>query len=92
MERVFFRNGGQREFLKAAIRKLNSPSLRGLLQFGLRVNYSTLKNYFVESRILPKDLFLDICLLCGFNPKDFDVEFISGRWGQVKGGRARRKT
>ncbi len=85
--RVKFKKGMQREFLKKVIIKLNSPSLRGLLQFGFDVNYQTLKSYFLEHRLLPKDLFLDLCYLAKINSDDLNVEYLEDNWGRVLGGK-----
>jgi hypothetical protein len=60
MVRVKFRKGMQRKFIDLVILGARSPSLRGLLQFGLKVGYSTLKSYYNENRTLPEDLFEDL--------------------------------
>ena len=61
MVRIRFKNSEQRKFLDLAVEKLNSPSVRGILQFGFDIPYSTFKNYYNESRLMPKDLFEDLC-------------------------------
>ena len=71
MDRVKFDKGKQREFLDLVIGKLNSPSLRGLLQFGLETNYENLKNYYSERRLLSRDLFEDMIYLAKLRKKDF---------------------
>ncbi len=85
--RVKFRKGMQRKFLESAVDKLNSPSLRRLTQYGLKINYQTLKSYFNENRTLPEDLFLDICTLLKINPKSIKVFYLKEHWGQIKGGK-----
>lgn len=85
--RVKFLKGQQKKFLDLAIEKTNSPSLRGLIQFGFSVPYSTLKNYHNESRLLPKNLFIDLCSLSGIQQDYFKVIFLDENWGRVKGGR-----
>ena len=56
----------------------------------MQVSYSTLKNYFNESRTLPKNLFDDLCFLAGISPKNFSVNILDNNWGQVKGGKIRK--
>lgn len=87
MTRVKFKKGEQRKFIKDVLEKLNCPSLRALNQFGFDISYSTLKNYFVESRLLPEDFFRDLCYLAKINVDDLDVKFLEENWGQVKGGK-----
>jgi len=87
MRRVrFVKVGGQREFIDLVIQRLDSPSLRGLLQFGFDVLYSTLRNYYTGKRLLPEDLFIDMCELARIEPNSLGVEYIKGAWGQKKGG------
>jgi len=87
MRRIRFKTGKQRKFLNLIINKLNAPSLRGILQFGFNVPYSTLKNYYNESRLLPENLFNDFCEVAEINKSKLDFQFINGNWGKVKGGR-----
>ncbi len=87
MVRIKFRKGMQRKFLENAVDKLSSPSLRRLTQYGLKVNYQTLKSYFNENRTMPEDLFLDICTLLKIDPKLVRVKYLKEHWGQSKGGK-----
>jgi len=87
MRRVRFSRGKQREFLNVVIKRLNAPSLRGILQFGFEVPYSTLKNYYSELRLLPEDFFDNLCTLARIDRAGLSFEYILGNWGQVKGGR-----
>ncbi len=87
MVRVRFKKGMQKEFLKRVIVILNSPSLRGLLQFGFDIPYSTLKSYFQEYRLMPAGLFNDLCYLAKINPAELGVEYLEDNWGQVLGGK-----
>ncbi|MCK5321143.1 hypothetical protein KAJ38_01060 [Candidatus Pacearchaeota archaeon] len=87
MRRVKFGVGKQRKFLNLIIEKLNAPSLRGLLQFGFSVPYSTLKNYYNESRLLPEDFFKDLCGVAKVDEGELRFEFVEGNFGQVRGGR-----
>ena len=83
----FLKKGKQREFLDLVIEKLRAPSLRGLLQFGFDVKYSTLKNYYNEDRLIPRDLVVDFCEVSGVSFEGLDVEEVSENWGRVLGGR-----
>jgi hypothetical protein len=88
-ERVLFQIGKQREFLKEVLVKVNCPSLRAFTQFGFDVPYSTLKNYFIEVRLLPKDFFLSLCSFAKIDSKKLEVKFLGENWGQVKGGKSK---
>ncbi|MFA5061093.1 MAG: hypothetical protein WC494_02155 [Candidatus Pacearchaeota archaeon] len=85
--RVKFHKGQQRKFLDKVINETNSPSLRGLIQFGFNLPYSTLKNYYNESRLLPKTLFEDFCNIARISPEYFIVEYLKENWGKIKGGK-----
>ena len=89
--RVKFAKGEQRKFLDLVISRTNSPSLRGLLQFGLKIPYSTLKNYYVEERLLSEELFLDLCSLARLDKNSFGVTSLEDNWGKVKGGRKSKR-
>ena len=91
MKRVKFKKGEQRKFMQKVLNEINCPSLRVFLQFGLGIPYSTLKNYFIEERLLPKDLFENMCYLSKINLNDLDFKFIEGNFGQVLGGKKSRK-
>ena len=87
MDRIKFKAGEQRKFLDLVIEKTSSPSLRGLLQFGLETNYSTLKNYYLESRLLPENLFEELLEFARMSREEVEFEEVDGNWGRVKGGR-----
>ncbi len=89
--RIRFGKGKQRKFLDLVIERLDAPSLRGILQFGFGVPYSTLKNYYNESRLLPEDLFDEFCEVARIDKGGLSFEFIEGSWGQVKGGRVGKR-
>ena len=89
--RVRFKKGGQRAFLDLVIERVRAPSLRGLLQFGLGIPYSSLKNYYSEARLLPEDLFDDLCFLAKVEKESLGVEFLGENWGRVKGGKKKKK-
>ncbi len=89
--RVKFSKGKQREFLKKVLEKTNCPSLRELISRGIDVNYSTLKNYFCEERLMSEEFFKELLGFSGLKEEDFEFELINGNWGQVKGGKISRK-
>lgn len=82
----FLKRGGQRAFLDKVVEKLRVSSLRGVLQFGFDVSYSALKNYYVEDRLISKELVLEFCEVSGVDYEDLEVEEVEENWGQVKGG------
>lgn len=83
----FLSEGGQRAFLDEVILKLSAPSLRGLLQFGFDVKYSTLKNYYGKVRLMPRDLVVDFCEVAGIEFDGLEIEEVEENWGKVKGGK-----
>ncbi|MBU2576452.1 MAG: hypothetical protein KKF50_01900 [Nanoarchaeota archaeon] len=85
--RIKFARGEQRKFLDLVIEKTSSPSLRGLLQFGFDVPYSTLKNYYNESRLLPGDFFDDLCAVANIDLMGLEFEEVDENWGKIKGGK-----
>ena len=89
--RIKFQKGKQKVFLDLCVINLNCISLRGLLQFGINTNYSNLKNYYIERRLLPQSLFWDLVYLAKIDSNDLDVRIINGNWGQIKGGRKSRR-
>jgi len=91
-QRIMFKKGKQHAFLDLCINNLNCISLRGLLQFGINTNYTNLKNYYTERRLLPKSLFDDLTYLAKINPDTLNIESIEGNWGQIKGGQVKIKT
>jgi hypothetical protein len=89
--RIKFFKGEQRRFLDLCIEKLNLTSARGLLQYGFKTNYSSIKNYYCERRLIPSSLFYDLCYLSKINPETIKFEIINGNWGQSKGGKISRR-
>tara|TARA_Y100000310_G_C20247975_1_gene607734 strand:- start:246 stop:521 length:276 start_codon:yes stop_codon:yes gene_type:complete len=85
--RVKFKSGEQRKFLDLVINRLNCISLRGILQFGFDISYNSLKSYYIERRLLPRDFFEDLCHISKINVKKLDVEYLEDNWGRVKGGK-----
>ena len=84
----FLEKGGQRAFLDLVIEGLKVSSLRGILQFGFDVPYSTLKNYYVGARLMGEDLVREMCDLSGVDFEGLEIERVEENWGQRKGGLA----
>ena len=84
MSRVkFSKKNFQRKFLKQAITKVNSPSLREFCN-RFNINYSTMKNYYSEKRLLPNVLFDDLRKISGIHVRVIEIQ---DNWGQIKGGK-----
>ena len=90
-ERVLFKLGGQKKFLDLVVIRLNCVSLRGILQFGFKVSYASLKNYYSERRLLPRSFFEDLLYVAKIDVNGLDIEYVSGNWGQVKGGKKSKR-
>ncbi|MCH7850946.1 MAG: hypothetical protein IH845_04860 [Nanoarchaeota archaeon] len=91
VRRIKFAKHAQKKFLDLGILKLNSPSLRGLLQFGFSIKYSTLKNYYNGTRLISEDFFDDLCEIALIDKSKLKYKYICGNWGQVKGGKKSKK-
>jgi len=89
--RVKFHKGEQRKFLDLVIERLNCISLRGILQFGFDIPYSTLKNYYIERRLLPIGFFESLCYLANIDLGSLNIKNIDSNWGQVKGGKKSKR-
>ena len=85
--RVKFKSREQRKFLNLIVERLNCISIRGILQFGFDISYDSLKSYYIERRLLPKDFFDDLCHISKLSPKSFDVRYLDDNWGKIEGGR-----
>ncbi|MEM0465462.1 MAG: hypothetical protein QXW97_02030 [Candidatus Pacearchaeota archaeon] len=90
-QRIKFKKGKQRIFLKLAMKNLNIKSLKQILQFGFNIKYSTLKNYYSERRLIPKSFFLDLCHIANIKKRNLKFEYVSNNWGQIKGGKSKNK-
>jgi hypothetical protein len=88
--RIIFMKGKQREFFNLILEKSNCPSLRELSN-RININYSTIKNYYIERRLLGEELFNNLCILAGLNKNNIDYKSVEGNWGQVKGGRKSKR-
>jgi len=84
--RIKFRKGEQRKFIDRVIANANCASLRRIGQFGIEVNYQSLKSYYHEDRTLPESLFLDLCKLARISPEDVKIKRVEENWGQKLGG------
>lgn len=89
--RVKFNKGKQREFIREVLTRSGCPSLRELRNRGVDVNYSTMKNYFSEKRLLSLELFEVLLRIGDLKKENFDFEIIEDSWGQVIGGKKSRK-
>ncbi|MEK6936390.1 MAG: hypothetical protein AABW67_06395 [Nanoarchaeota archaeon] len=87
--RILFRKGEQRKFLELVKTKLNCVSIRGILQFGSKVSYDCLKNYYDERRSIPEEFFNDLCYLAKLDSGKLKIKFVEDNWGQVKGGKSK---
>lgn len=91
MERIKFGLGKQKEFLKEVLITLDCPTLKELSdRFDL--NYSTMKNYFSEKRLLPEEVFSDLCFVSKLNKERFSFQILKGNFGQIFGGKKSRKS
>jgi len=86
-QRVLFKKGKQRDFILLVKYNLNCTSIRSISQFGLEVPYSTFKNYYHETTLMPKSLFDNLCHLAKISPEKLDVKFLEGNWGCIKAGK-----
>ena len=91
MDRVKFPRREQRKFLNSIRERLNCPSIRGILQFHPEIKYSSLKNYYTERRLMPKNIFEDLCHLANLNPS-LKIKYLNPNWGQIKGGKLGKRT
>jgi hypothetical protein len=87
--RILFKRNEQRKFLDLVIRRLNCTSLRGLLQFGFNISYSSLKNYYTERRLLPEDFYNNLCHISKIDKRLFKIKYLKQNWGQIKGGKTK---
>ena len=91
MQRVLFKKRQQRKFLNLVVEKLGCVSVRGILQFGFDVKYSSLKNYYIERRLISRSFFEDLCHISKINIKSLKVRYINENWGQIKGGKKSKR-
>lgn len=91
MRRVKFRKGQQRKFLKEVLIRINCPSLRELIKRGFDMNYSTLKNYYNESRCMREDFFRSLCEIAKIDCSKLGINYLEENFGQIKGGRKSKR-
>lgn len=80
----------QRKFLEICKNNLSSPSVFSLLQFGINCSISSMKNYYTERRLLPEELFLELCHLAKIDLSKIKFERKDENWGKVKGGMVKK--
>jgi len=90
-QRVLFPHLEQRKFLDLAVEQLNCISVRGILQFGFNVKYSSLKSYYTERRLLPRTFFENLCHIAKIDKGKLNFKFVNGNFGQIKGGKKSRR-
>jgi DNA-directed RNA polymerase specialized sigma54-like protein len=90
MKRVQFLEKGQRDFMNEVLLKLNCLTLKELAD-RCDLNYSTMKNYYSLKRLLPENIFLDLCFVSKINTEILHFNLIEGNLGQVSGGKKSRK-
>ena len=90
-DRVKFEKGKQRKFLDLVVARLGCVSVRGILQFGFDVSYNSLKNYYIERRLMGGGFFEDLCHIAKINVSGLDVEYVKGNFGQIVGGRKSKR-
>ena len=88
--RILFKAGEQRKFLELVKTRLNCVSIRGILQFGSKVSYDCLKNYYTERRLIPEEFFNDLCYLAKLDKGKLKIKIVEDNLGQVKGGKNKR--
>ncbi len=74
-------------FLNLCCEKLDTPNIVSLLQFGIDCSLSALKNYYIERRLLPEEVFVELCHLAKIDFADLKFERLDDNWGKVKGGK-----
>lgn len=89
--RVKFSKGEQRKFIDLVLENTGCPSLRELINRGINVKYSSLKNYYIERRLLSGELFEELIGLAKLNRSDFDFGLFEDNFGQILGGKNSRK-
>lgn len=91
MDRVLFVKGKQRKFLDLVINKLGCITLRGILQFGFNIKYSSLKSYYIERRKIPRGFFEELCYLAKINEDSLGIKYVADNLGQILGGRISKR-
>src|SRR3990167_9523102 len=88
--RVLFQKGEQRNFI---LKCCNGKSLKEFLKSsGIKLSYSTLKEYAREEFTLPENIFVKLCEAGKINKKPFNFELLPDNWGAIKGWKIGIKT
>lgn len=90
--RIKFRKGEQRKFINSVMKLTGSPTLKELINRGIDVKYSSLKNYHTERRLLPGYLFEELLKIARLDKKDFSFKNIENNFGQIIGGKKSKKS
>ena len=89
--RIKFPPGKQREFFAKVLDSIGSPSLREIINRGVDANYSSLKNYYCERRLIPDYFFEELLRISKLDKRDFSFETERESWGQSKGGKLSKR-
>jgi len=90
-ERVLFKKGNQKKFIQEVMKKIFVKNVVDILQFGIEINDSTLRNYYNEKRLMPIGLVRDLCGLSKINFNELNVKILGGNWGQSFGGKVGKR-
>ena len=86
MERVKFKKNFQKQFISETCKKVNLNLKQ--LSTQTNVNYNTLKGYFQERRLMPKNLALILATMTGIKEEELPIEkYLPSNWGASKGGK-----
>ncbi len=85
--RAKFKKGEQKEFIDNVLEKIGCPSFSELINRGVEVSKSSLKNYHSERRVIPLSLVDNLCDISGIRKDSLLFEELKDNWGQVKGGK-----
>ena len=88
--RTKFEKGKQRQFIKEVLISVNSPTLKDL-SVRLNISYSSIKKYFNELRLLPLDLFENLCSISNIKKDSLKIMFLENNFGQINGGKKSRR-
>ena len=91
MPRIKFHKGKQKQFISQVLRNTGCPTLRELINRGLDINYSTLKNYYNEQRLISERIFQLLLEMGKINSENLEFEKIPDFSGQTKGGKKCKK-
>jgi len=84
--RIKFRKDFQRKFLQEVLIKINCPTIKELSN-RISINYSTLKNYFIEDRLFSEEILNRLCEISGIEKSKLNFKILDENWGKIKGGK-----